>query len=125
MEPIENEIETRFFRKAPPVAATGDFINAILDGIVIGIKIKIAESCTTSISDYVITKQDKDGGVLKKRETNPVTKVSFEPNGHLVDTMRYFIVKAFYEQYQRFCRRFSDYSDTSIPVSDTSLLEGF
>ena len=128
IEPFEKEgytIEKRFFRKAPSVAATGDFINAILDNIIPGVKISIGENCITSISDYVETKEDKDGGILKKRITDPKTGISYEPNGHLTDTLRYFIVKIFNEEFNKFARRFSDYSDKTIPTEETQLLDGF
>ena len=128
MEPLEKEgylIETRFFNKAPSVAATGDFINAIFDDIIPGIEIKIGESCIASISDYIDTKEDKDGGILKKRITDPVTGISYEPNGHLTDTLRYFIVKLFSKEFSMFSRRFSNYADKTIPTEETSLLDGF
>jgi len=128
VEPFEKAgymVEQRFFRKAPSVSATGDFINAILEGVIPEIKIRISENCHTSISDYVTTKQDRDGSILKKRETNPKTGVSFEPNGHFTDTLRYFIVKAFNDEFKKFSRRFSDYSDSTIPKGSTDLLDGF
>ena len=101
------DIEKRFFRKAPPVASTGDFINAIYEGKVPGVKILISEYCKESISDYIETKQDKDGGVSKKRITDPKTKQSYEEHGHLSDTKRYFICKIFESDFYSFQNRFS------------------
>ena len=101
-------IQKRMFRKAPPVASTGEFINEIYRDEIFGITIKIGENCKESISDYIETKEDKDGGVLKQRIKDPKTGISFEKNGHLTDCKRYFIVKCFYTEYQRFVNRVSD-----------------
>lgn len=117
-------VEKRFYRKAPSVSATGDFINAIFEGIIPNISMFINEQCKTSINDYIETKQDKDGGVLKKRETDPNTGVSFEPNGHLTDTLRYFICKAFDEEFKMFKRSKSYFTGEDMKESD-SLLGGF
>ena len=128
LEPIKKagyEIEDRFFRKAPPVSATGDFINAILEGKIENIEIIISETCKESINDYTETKEDKNGGILKNRVTNPVTKQSYEPNGHMTDAFRYFICKAFEEEFNKFRNRFSDYSDNSLPEYEADLIKGF
>lgn len=128
LEPIKKagfEVEDKFFRKAPPVSATGDFINEILDGKIDNIRIEIAEDCTESINDYAETKEDKDGGMLKNRITDPVTKQSYEPNGHMTDTLRYMICKAFEEEFNTFRNRFTNYSDGSLPDYDNDLLDGF
>ena len=128
IEPIKKsgyDIELCFFTKAPPVAATGDFINAIFEGKISGLSIIINETCKKSINDYIETKQDRDGTILKKRETNKDTGVSFEPNGHFTDTLRYFICKVFNKEFSVFQNRFSSYSDKSIPEHSTNLLDGF
>jgi hypothetical protein len=101
-------IQKRMFRKAPPVASTGEFINEIYANNIFGITITIDERCKESISDYIETKEDKDGGILKSRVVDPKTKISYEKNGHLTDTKRYFIIKAFYTEYTRFINRLSD-----------------
>lgn len=107
-------VEKRFFRKAPGVAATGDFINAIYEGKVPGVEIEISEYCKESINDYIETKQDKDGGILKKRITDPKTKQSYEPNGHLSDTKRYFLCKVFETEFERFKNRFSTHLEYRV-----------
>jgi hypothetical protein len=112
VEPIKRAgiiYEERFFRKAPPVASTGDFINACWEGIINNIQIQISENCKTSINDYIQTKQDKDGTLLKKREIDPSTGISFEPNGHFVDDMRYLICKCFNDEFVTFGNRFVNY----------------
>lgn len=76
-------IEDKFLSLAPSVAAIADFVNAIFDGTLKFAEITIGEHCKKSINDYILTKQDRDGTMLKKRVTNPATGVSYEPNGHL------------------------------------------
>ena len=91
---------------APPVASIGDFVNAIFEGNIKGISIEIGENCKESISDYIETKTDKDGSMLKKRIVDPKTKVSYEPNGHLTDCLKDFIYQAFTKEYNAWMNRF-------------------
>lgn len=99
-------IRDKMLSKSPSVAAIGDFVNAILNDEVSGISIEIGEHCKTSISDYIETKTDKDGSMLKKRIVDPKTKVSYEPNGHLVDTMKDLIYQAFTNEFVTWQNRF-------------------
>jgi hypothetical protein len=108
------ECDKRFFTKAPGVASTGDFINAIYEGKVPGVEILVSEYCKESINDYIETKQDKDGGILKKRITDPKTKQSYEPHGHMSDTKRYFLCKVFDNEFRQFQNRFSDHTQFKI-----------
>lgn len=118
------EIQRRLFRKAPPVSSTGDFINQIYESEIYGIRIRIGEHCKFSINDYIETKEDKDGGVLKIRVKDPKTEISYEKNGHLSDTKRYFLVKAFYSEYTKYLNRFSDPTQYYIPESNKSIRGG-
>lgn len=95
-------IEDKMLKAAPPVAGIADFVNAILAGEVPGLRIEIGENCKESINDYIETKTDKDGTMLKKRITDPKTGISYEPHGHLTDTLKDFIVSAFNKEYQAF-----------------------
>jgi hypothetical protein len=117
--------EKRYFNKAPSVPATGDFINAILEGKIQNIDIVYHEQCKESISDNIETKQDRDGSILKKRETDPKTGSSYEKHGHFVDTDRYFLCKVFYDEFQKFRNRFANYSDKTVPSYENELLKGF
>ena len=99
-------IEDKFLDHAPSVSLIGDFVNAIFDGTLKFARIIINESCKKSINDYIETKQDKDGSILKKLVVNPKTKVSYQEHGHLTDTLKDFIVQAFYEEFTQFVERF-------------------
>lgn len=84
----------------PPVASIIEFINDIFDGKVPHISIEIGEHCHYSIGDYIETKTDKDGTMLKKRIPHPTIKgVTYEPHGHLTDTLKDFIIAAFKSEY--------------------------
>ena len=107
-------IEERMFRKAPSVAMSGEFVNAILRGVIPGIELIIDVSCVKSTNDYIQTKKDKDGGMLKKRVTDS-KGISFEEHGHFTDDLRYFIVKCFYDEYMTFINRNNDLSHSFVP----------
>jgi len=95
-------------KSAPSVASIGDFVNAVMEGSIKGISIEIGENCKTSIGDYIETKKDKDGSILKKRITDPKTKVSYEPHGHLTDCLKDFIHQAFTNEYNHWLNRFNN-----------------
>ena len=75
--------------KNPSVATTGEFINAVWDGRVPGVVIKIDNSCGTSIDDYQAVQKDENGAIAKQRVKDPVSKLTYEPHGHCFvgDTM--------------------------------------
>ena len=68
--------------KNPSVATTGEFINAVWDGRVPGVSIRIDNDCTTSIDDYQAVQKDENGAISKQKVTNPVTKQKYEAHGH-------------------------------------------
>ena len=91
---------------APSVSAILDFVNAIYAGEIKGLSIEIGEHCKQSINDYIETKIDKDGSILKKRVPHPTIKdVSMEKNGHLTDTHKDFIVQAFHDEFSAYTNR--------------------
>ena len=99
-------IEDHFLNFAPPPSSIADFVNAIFDGTYPGAEYIIGENCKVAINDYIETKQDKDGNILKRREVNPRTKVSYEPNGHFVDNLKDFTVQAFKQEYDKFLQKY-------------------
>jgi hypothetical protein len=84
------------------VRPSADFFNAILAYNEQGISFTVDESCRVAILDFENTKEDKNGKVDKKTVTDPVTKVSYQPYGHVCDLTRYFITTSFPTQYTRF-----------------------
>lgn len=88
---------------APSVSNMGDFVNAMLDGDIPDVEIEIAEECTEAISDFIETKTDRDGTILKKRKPDHPDGPSYEHNGHFTDTCKDFIVQAWPDLFARFC----------------------
>ena len=92
----------RVSKSNPNVRPSADFFNAILEYNEQGISFVVDESCRVAILDFENTKEDKNGKVDKKTVTDPVTKVSYQPYGHIVDLTRYLITTVFASQYARF-----------------------
>ncbi|MNL27557.1 hypothetical protein D3C87_1491550 [compost metagenome] len=109
IEGIKNEgyrIEDKMPKSAPVVTTVADFVNAIFAGEVAGLSIEIAEHCRESINDYIETKTDKEGSMLKFRIKHPTIEgLSFEPHGHLTDTLKDFIVQAFPVEFAAFTNK--------------------
>ena len=59
----------------------------------------IDESCKKSIQDYENVKKDTNGGILKARIKDKITKQSYEEFGHLTDCFRYVCTDLFREQF--------------------------
>ena len=99
--------------KNPSVATTGEFINAVWDGRVPGVAIRIDNDCTTSIDDYQAVQKDENGAIAKHKVTNPVTKQKYEAQGHVSDTLRYIAHDLLRKQYTEFSmgRKRSIYSE--------------
>jgi hypothetical protein len=98
-------IQDKFLSLAPNVSDIADFLNAIYDGTLTFAKITIGDNCTNSINDYLTTKEDKDGGMIKRRVSDSKTQMSYEENGHLTDTHKDFIVQCFYEEFKKYKHR--------------------
>lgn len=88
----------------PSVVMSGNFVNSILEGNVSKLSYGIDKSCFTVITDYEKTKEDKNGKIDKKTVTDPVTKVSYQPFGHHVDILRYFLTYVYANEYLNYQR---------------------
>jgi phage terminase large subunit len=99
--------------KNPSVATTGEFINAVWDGRVDKVAIRIDNDCTTSIDDYQAVQKDENGAIAKTKVTNPVTKQKYEAHGHISDCLRYCVYDLLRAQYTEFSmgRKRSLYSE--------------
>lgn len=95
----------RVGRSAPSVSMSGAFINELYESEFGGWSIMIDKSCRKSIEDYNMAKEDIDGKMLKKKELNKETKVSFERYGHFSDCKRYFIIKILGKLYRDYLNR--------------------
>ncbi len=93
----------------PSVVSSGQFINFIYErqnegNLYRGLEVVISSRCKKSINDYLYTVEDSDGTIKKIRVKNPLTGVTYEKDGHISDAKRYFITRAFREDYN-FYRR--------------------
>lgn len=107
------EVEDCIGNKNPSVATTGEFINAVWDGRVPGVAIRIDNGCTVSIDDYQAVQKDENGAIAKQKVTNPVTKQKYEAHGHVSDCLRYIAHDLLRAQYTEFSmgRKRSIYSE--------------
>ena len=107
------EVEDCIGNKNPSVATTGEFINAVWDGRVPGVAIRIDNDCTTSIDDYQAVQKDENGAIAKQKVTDPVTKQKYEAHGHISDCLRYACADLLRQQYTEFSmgRKRSIYSE--------------
>lgn len=84
------------------VASLGDFINSILRNEVNLLSIEIGENCRLSINDYIESKKDKDGAILKVIVRATQKMPAHQRNGHLLDTMKDFIAQSFPDELDDF-----------------------
>lgn len=106
-EKIEDNfvVVDRIPRNNPSVLMSGEFINAIYSGDIPNIRISIHDSCLVSLEDYIMTKKDANGSVLKKRIRDKTTGQSYEEFGHFSDTKRYIITELHKDAYTSFSLR--------------------
>lgn len=109
-------------KRNPSVATTGEFINAVWDGRVPGVSIRIDDDCTVSIDDYQAVQKDENGAIAKQKVTNPVTKQKYEAHGHVSDCLRYIAHDLLRQQYTDFSmgRKRSLYSESEFKMFNPS-----
>lgn len=98
-------VTNRVRRSAPEVALSADFINAIYESNLYGWSIVISDRCFTSIEDYLLVKQDAEGRMLKQKEKDKESGVTYEPAGHFSDAKRYFVTTVLANEFVQFKSR--------------------
>jgi len=96
------DVEDCVGNKNPSVATTGEFINAVWDGRVEGVSIRIDGECSASIDDYQSVQKDENGAMAKQKVTNPITKQKYEARGHISDCLRYAVHDLLRQKYTEF-----------------------
>ncbi|MEI3156193.1 MAG: PBSX family phage terminase large subunit [Muribaculaceae bacterium] len=99
------EVEDKVSNRNPSVAMTGEFINAIYEGILPELSITIDENCHTSIEDYLSVQKDANGAILKTKVKNKITMQTYEEHGHISDCKRYLVADVLHEQFYEFSNR--------------------
>lgn len=88
--------------KNPPVMSKIGFLNIILEKEYQGIALEVDPGCKFCIDDYSYAIEDANGGILKKRVTDPNTGISYEKHGHGIDQLSYFMCEAFLKQFNSY-----------------------
>ncbi|MBQ7156176.1 MAG: PBSX family phage terminase large subunit, partial [Bacteroidaceae bacterium] len=91
--------------KNPSVALTGEFLNAIFEGLIDDVEVKINDACNVSITDYLSVQKDSNGAIYKQKARDPLTKQSYEKHGHFSDCMRYVCHDLLSSEYVAFSNR--------------------
>lgn len=99
------EVTDRVGNKNPSVALTGEFLNAVFEGLIDNVAISIDNSCNVSITDYLSVQKDANGAIYKAKARNPLTKQSYEKHGHFSDCMRYVCHDLLSSEYVAFSNR--------------------
>lgn len=99
------DVVDRVSNKNPSVPMSGEFINAIFDGILPGLNIIIGENCKTSIEDYMSIQKDVNGAILKTKVKNKTTMQTYEEHGHCSDTFRYVVVDILRDEFLLFSNK--------------------
>lgn len=123
------EVVDKVGNKNPSVPMTGEFINAIYEGLVKDTSITISEQCRKSIEDYLAVQKDENGAMSKIRIKDSTTKQSYEEHGHISDTKRYLVTDILRKEFILFSNRrkrnlygagYINYFNPSINIEPTS-----
>jgi len=98
-------VVNRVKKSAPEIALSAAFINEIYEKNLNGWTIIINDSCMKSIEDYILVKVDVDGTMKKPKEKNKDTQVTFETQGHISDSKRYFITTILAKEFEAYKKR--------------------
>lgn len=86
----------------PPVAMRASFINAIFEVGVEGCELVVADHCKKTQADLLGLYEAADGTKLKVKEKDPKTGVTFEPLGHMSDSMDYVVCEYFKSEFRTY-----------------------
>jgi PBSX family phage terminase large subunit len=100
-------VVNRVRKSAPEIALSAAFINDIYENNNGGWFITIGSNCLKSIEDYILVKEDAEGRMHKPKTKDKETKVTYEAQGHISDSKRYFIVTILDELFNKYKTRSS------------------
>jgi len=90
----------------------GDFINDIFECNFGDIFIEVDPQCVNLVEDLQFTKEDEEGGKLKKMTSKPGIEGTFQKHGHTSDAADYLICFLFASEYADFQRGPGSYEIT-------------
>ena len=82
-------VDSQFMGEDAMISMSLNFFNGILEINTGGIKFVMDERCKIARRDFESAKEAPDGGIDKKKVTDPDTKQSYQPYGHFIDLTRY------------------------------------
>lgn len=83
----------------PNVVPRAAWMNSVMEKNVGHLTLEIAECCKKAINDFVLLKEDENGGKAKLKTKNPKTGVTYQTVGHFSDLLEYFMVSLFSKQF--------------------------
>jgi hypothetical protein len=86
----------------PPVAMRASFINAIFEVKAEGCEVVVASHCRKTVNDLLAIYETSEGTKLKVKEKDPKTGVTFEPFGHLSDSLDYVVCEYFKSEFRAY-----------------------
>jgi hypothetical protein len=94
----------RVLKSNPSVIMRGMWINTIFENEIGGLKIRISEKCKKTINDFVLLKEDEEGGKFKETETKVIgdSKVRYQKVGHFTDLFDYLLCAAFAQKFAEY-----------------------
>lgn len=88
--------------KNPAVISKGGFMNLIFEKEYQMLKIIISKECKGTISDFAYALENSEGGILKKKVTDPETGIQYEKHGHFIDASSYFLTVCFVNEFANY-----------------------
>lgn len=85
----------------PNVVQRANWMNTVLEKQAGGITMWFAERCKTAVNDFILLKEDENGGKAKFKKKNPATGVTEQVVGHFTDLLEYFMVSCFALQFEQ------------------------
>lgn len=76
----------------PNVIPRAQWVNSVFEKNVGRVHVRIGDNCKTCINDFVLLKEDENGGKAKKKEKDPKTGVTSQVVGHYADLFEYLMV---------------------------------
>jgi hypothetical protein len=86
----------------PALVPRGQFINSVLYNQFDGIEFLISHELKDAINDFILTAEAPDGTKAKQVVKDPVSGVSYQPNGHITDLTDYIVCYAFSKSFSKF-----------------------
>jgi len=86
--------QNRVIGHNPNVIPRAQWINSVFEKNVGRVWVTIGDNCKTTINDFILLKEDENGGKYKEKAKDEKTKVSYQKFGHFADLFEYFMVSA-------------------------------